>query len=228
MEKRNKIKRFYNGHPNYYRGIILNGIFIEFNKLGLYYQENNVRIDLNPNNVCEETKEIYLSYIFPKLENIKLTRIDVAFDITIDCSDSILLKSYAREMKEYKVCNDYKEPRMSLESKYIGSKNSKIRVKLYNKKNELASRGILTKEEHLWRLEVQLRGIYVNDWTDCLEGVSFNVLKLDGIKDDFERLALKQIVENNREWSSLTNYKKKKIKKSYLIRFTTTLIWQKF
>ncbi len=116
------------------------------------------RLEFNPNKLRLVDSEI-IDTIIPFLEDISISRADLAFDLfEVDCSEFVLeKKGRPTATKEFRSSTG------TLETKYLGAPRSEKQVRLYNKKKEQLQNGtdkdkdFASQFKHWWRLEFQLR-----------------------------------------------------------------------
>lgn len=198
-------------NPYYCEFHYLGKIYIEIDKRSLYHTQSNIRIDFNPSFLTTEEQDQFINEVLSELWSYKISRLDVAFNINVDCSNHLLHEPYNRYVMEFKTQTDYVS--QILESKYLGSPRSKKQIRLYDKKKELSQRKkIFIENKHLWRLEFQYRGKAVDEWYRSLDGVLFLVYDLSKISDPFERCALYGALHGINVLDDKTNYYKKKLR----------------
>lgn len=113
------------------------------------------RIDFNPNHIERDDipKKFWdsLDFILSGMSgNQRLSRLDIAFDIPSD-----VLKDYSLVSSGFST--KYVSRSGRLQTFYVGSRYSDSQIRLYDKRAELAHKGVRTDGSPLWRLELQLR-----------------------------------------------------------------------
>ena len=128
------------------------------------YTPDKVRIDFNPNHSMNSEGGIWLRELLNKLPQKHFSRADIAIDIL-----------NADEIKNYQVwkfgCSEmiYMNRKREMETTYWGKASSQQQIRLYNKKVEQAKRhGEIVNLDAWWRLEMQLRGNKVENYTSLV------------------------------------------------------------
>lgn len=176
------------------------------------------RLEFNPNKLRLVDSEI-IDTIIPFLEDISISRADLAFDLFgVDCSEFVLeKKGRPTATKEFRSSTGM------LETKYLGAPRSEKQVRLYNKKKEQLQNGTDKDKEfasqfnHWWRLEFQLRSRSVNDIFEVLNTVIFKPYEFEGLPVEAQ-LYLLALTRDKSVWNRIsknTRTKYKKILESY-------------
>lgn len=144
--------------------------------------KNNARLDFNPTLVDKETSEFIINTILKDVTNLKMTRLDIALDYSMDLSEYHLEPSSGLKKRLYMNSANI------LETMYLGSKQRLYRV--YNKKKERleVANQDMSNYENYWRVEVQIRNQYLQKIPDIFEGfylrnVNFKDLDLANVSN---------------------------------------------
>ena len=194
-------------------------LLLDYDKLkGQAFNARPFRIEFNPNKLRQIDINI-LDTIIPYLEDIAISRVDLAFDIfEVDCSEFILeKKGRPTATKEWRDKNG------KLETKYLGASRSEKQIRLYNKKVEQLENGSEEDKEfakqfqHWWRLEFQLRSRSVEEIFEVIDSVIFKPFVFDNLPVETQ-IYLVSYTRNKNVWQKLhrnTRAKYKKILKTY-------------
>jgi replication initiation protein, putative len=194
-------------------------LLLDYDKLkGQAFNARPFRMEFNPNKLRSVDTEI-LSTIIPYLEDIAISRVDLAFDIfEVDCSEFILeKKGRPTATKEWRDKNG------KLETKYLGASRSEKQIRLYNKKVEQLENGSEEDNEfakqfqHWWRLEFQLRSRSVEEIFEVIDSVIFKPFVFDNLPVETQ-IYLVSYTRNKNVWQKLhrnTRAKYKKILETY-------------
>ncbi|CKA87220.1 replication initiation protein [Streptococcus pseudopneumoniae] len=194
-------------------------LLLDYDKLkGQAFNARPFRMEFNPNKLRSVDTEI-LSTIIPYLEDIAISRVDLAFDIfEVDCSEFILeKKGRPTATKEWRDKNG------KLETKYLGASRSEKQIRLYNKKVEQLENGSEEDKEfakqfqHWWRLEFQLRSRAVEEIFEVIDSVIFKPFVFDDLPVETQ-IYLVSYTRNKNVWQKLhrnTRAKYKKILETY-------------
>lgn len=194
-------------------------LLLDYDKLkGQAFNARPFRMEFNPNKLRTVDTEI-LNTIIPYLEDIAISRVDLAFDIfEVDCSEFILeKKGRPTATKEWRDKNG------KLETKYLGASRSEKQIRLYNKKVEQLENGSEEDKEfakqfqHWWRLEFQLRSRSVEEIFEVIDSVIFKPFVFDNLPVETQ-IYLVSYTRNKNVWQKLhrnTRAKYKKILETY-------------
>ena len=194
-------------------------LHLEYDKLkGQARNARPFRMEFNPNKLRTVDTEI-LNTIIPYLEDISITRADLAFDFfNLDCSEFILeKKGRPTATKEWRDKNG------KLETKYLGASRSEKQIRLYDKKVEQLTNGSEDERqnaqqyEHWWRLEFQLRSRSVENIFEVIDTIIFKPFYFEtlGIETQLYLLALTRDKGIWNKVSKNTRSKYKKILETY-------------
>ena len=194
-------------------------LLLDYDKLkGQAFNARPFRIEFNPNKLRQIDIKI-LDTIIPYLEDIAISRVDLAFDLfEVDCSEFILeKKGRPTATKEWRDQNG------KLETKYLGASRSEKQIRLYNKKVEQLENGSEEDKEfakqfqHWWRLEFQLRSRAVEEIFEVIDSVIFKPFVFDDLPIETQ-IYLVAYTRNKNIWQKLhrnTRTKYKKILETY-------------
>lgn len=194
-------------------------LLLDYDKLkGQAFNARPFRMEFNPNKLRTVDTEI-LNTIITYLEDIAISRVDLAFDIfEVDCSEFILeKKGRPTATKEWRDKNG------KLETKYLGASRSEKQIRLYNKKVEQLENGSEEDKEfakqfqHWWRLEFQLRSRSVEEIFEVIDSVIFKPFVFDNLPVETQ-IYLVSYTRNKNVWQKLhrnTRTKYKKILETY-------------
>lgn len=189
-------------------------LHLEYDKLkGQARDARPFRMEFNPNKLRTVDTEI-LNTIIPYLEDISITRADLAFDFfNLDCSEFILeKKGRPTATKEWRDKNG------KLETKYLGASRSEKQIRLYDKKVEQLTNGSEDERqnaqqyEHWWRLEFQLRSRSVENIFEVIDTIIFKPFYFEtlGIETQLYLLAL---TRDKGIWNKVSKNTRSKYKK---------------
>lgn len=189
-------------------------LHLEYDKLkGQARNARPFRMEFNPNKLRTVDTEI-LNTIIPYLEDISITRADLAFDFfNLDCSEFILeKKGRPTATKEWRDKNG------KLETKYLGASRSEKQIRLYDKKVEQLTNGSEDERqnaqqyEHWWRLEFQLRSRSVENIFEVIDTIIFKPFYFEtlGIETQLYLLAL---TRDKGIWNKVSKNTRSKYKK---------------
>ena len=189
-------------------------LHLEYDKLkGQARNARPFRMEFNPNKLRTVDTEI-LNTIIPYLEDISITRVDLAFDFfNLDCSEFILeKKGRPTATKEWRDKNG------KLETKYLGASRSEKQIRLYDKKVEQLTNGSederqnVQQYEHWWRLEFQLRSRSVENIFEVIDTIIFKPFYFEtlGIETQLYLLAL---TRDKGIWNKVSKNTRSKYKK---------------
>ncbi|HEM3076464.1 TPA: replication initiation protein [Streptococcus suis] len=176
------------------------------------------RLEFNPNKLRSVDTEI-IDTIIPYLDDISISRADLAFDLfEVDCSEFVLEKKGRPTATK-----EFRSDTGKLETKYLGASRSEKQVRLYNKKKEQLENGTDKDKEfasqfnHWWRLEFQLRSRSVEEIFEVINTVVFKPFKFEGLPVETQ-IYLVALTRDKSIWKLLhrnTRTKYKKILETY-------------
>ncbi|HGD4889921.1 TPA: replication initiation protein [Streptococcus agalactiae] len=194
-------------------------LHMEYDKIkGQAFNARPFRLEFNPNKLRSVDTEI-IDTIIPYLEDISISRADLAFDLfEVDCSEFVLEKKGRPTATK-----EFRSDTGKLETKYLGASRSEKQVRLYNKKKEQLENGTDKEKEfesqfkHWWRLEFQLRSRSVEEIFEVINTVVFKPFKFEGLPVETQ-IYLVALTRDKNLWKQLhrnTRAKYKKILETY-------------
>ncbi|MHA3043016.1 replication initiation protein [Streptococcus sp. 517s] len=189
-------------------------LHLEYDKLkGQARNARPFRMEFNPNKLRTVDTEI-LNTIIPYLEDISITRADLAFDFfNLDCSEFILeKKGRPTATKEWRDKNG------KLETKYLGASRSEKQIRLYDKKVEQLTNGSEDERqnaqqyEHWWRLEFQLRSRSVENIFEVIDTIIFKPFYFESLEIETQ-LYLLALTRDKGIWNKVSKNTRSKYKK---------------
>lgn len=194
-------------------------LHMEYDKIkGQAFNARPFRLEFNPNKLRSVDTEI-IDTIIPYLEDISISRADLAFDLfEVDCSEFVLEKKGRPTATK-----EFRSDTGKLETKYLGASRSEKQVRLYNKKKEQLENGADKEKEfasqfkHWWRLEFQLRSRSVEEIFEVINTVVFKPFKFEGLPVETQ-IYLVALTRDKNLWKQLhrnTRAKYKKILETY-------------
>lgn len=194
-------------------------LHMEYDKIkGQAFNARPFRLEFNPNKLRSVDTEI-IDTIIPYLEDISISRTDLAFDLfEVDCSEFVLEKKGRPTATK-----EFRSDTGKLETKYLGASRSEKQVRLYNKKKEQLENGTDKEKEfasqfkHWWRLEFQLRSRSVEEIFEVINTVVFKPFKFEGLPVETQ-IYLVALTRDKNLWKQLhrnTRAKYKKILETY-------------
>ncbi|HFU9594102.1 TPA: replication initiation protein [Streptococcus agalactiae] len=152
--------------------------------------------------------------IIPFLEDISISRADLAFDLfEVDCSEFVLeKKGRPTATKEFRSSTG------TLETKYLGAPRSEKQVRLYNKKKEQLQNGtdkdkdFASQFKHWWRLEFQLRSRSIDEIFEVIDTIIFKPFNLKGLSIETQ-IYLTALIHDKNIWKKLHRNTRARYKK---------------
>ncbi|WP_105145759.1 replication initiation protein [Streptococcus suis] len=189
-------------------------LLMDYDKLkGQAFNARPFRLEFNPNKLRQIDLTI-IETIIPNLEDISITRTDLAFDLLeVDCSEFIVEKKGRPVATKY-----YLSQTGRLETKYLGASRSEKQIRLYDKKVERLANGsdkekdFARQFEHWWRLEFQLRNRAVEEVFDVIHEIIFKPNQVDTLSFETQ-LYLSTMLFNKPLWSKVHRNTRAKYKK---------------
>lgn len=189
-------------------------LHMEYDKIkGQAFNARPFRLEFNPNKLRSVDTEI-IDTIIPYLEDIAISRADLAFDLfEVDCSEFVLKKKgHPTATKEFRSDTG------KLETKYLGASRSEKQVRLYNKKKEPLENGTDKEKEfasqfnHWWRLEFQLRSRSVEEIFEVINTVIFKPFNFEELSVE-NQIYLTALVHDKNVWRKLHRNTRTKYKR---------------
>lgn len=193
-------------------------LLMDYDKLkGQAFNARPFRLEFNPNKLRQIDLTI-IETIIPNLEDISITRADLAFDLfEVDCSEFILEKKGRPVATKY-----YLSQTGRLETKYLGASRSEKQIRLYDKKVERLANGsdkekdFARQFEHWWRLEFQLRNRAVEEIFDVIDDIIFKPNRIETLPFETQ-LYLSTMLFNKPLWRKVHRNTRTKYKKFWKI-----------
>lgn len=154
-----------------------NSIYFEYDGLlSSAMNRRNFKLEFNPSKIDENQKEFIRTQIIPFLLDVSFSRLDISVDVDEKLSD-YQFEIFGRT-RTYIHSRDGE-----LATFYIGSRQSKNMIRVYDKKKQLLEvEEKEISEEVLWRLEFELKGRHFIDFL-MKEGfdslVGFRMIRYD-------------------------------------------------
>ncbi len=189
-------------------------VYVEYDKIkGQAFNARPFRLEFNPNKLRSVDTEI-IDTIIPYLEDIAISRADLAFDLfEVDCSEFVLEKKGRPTATK-----EFRSDTGKLETKYLGASRSEKQIRLYNKKKEQLENGTEQEKDfasqfnHWWRLEFQLRSRSVEEIFEAVNTVIFKPFKFDGLSVE-AKLYISALIYNKGVWREVSKNTRSKYKK---------------
>lgn len=180
---------------------------------GRSFNARPFRMEFNPNKLRQIDNYI-IDSIIPCLEDITISRADLAFDLfEVDCSEFVLEKK-GRGV----ATREYRSDIGKLETKYLGASSSEKQIRLYNKKRERQEKGTeqdkvyAKKFKQWWRLEFQLRSRSVDQVFEMLDTIIFKPYCFNDLTVE-EQVYISIMIHDKNIWSKVHRNTKRKYKK---------------
>lgn len=192
-------------YPYNYYWKLYDSIFIQYSRENKF---KDIRIEFNPNKISEELNN-YILELLTHLQYCEYNRIDIALDFFGED-----LSSYQIIDKKGRKSNYWLDGKGNLETKYIGAKDSDLRIRIYDKAKEQKKDGIEVNQ-YWWRIEAQIRNKKLENILNAFDGIIIKKIDLnEQSKLKFEdECILRALLENETNWGRLTDYSRKKYKK---------------
>lgn len=168
----------------------------------------NTWIEWNPAKFPDADLEVLKEVLFQYMNNVHLTRIDLAFDVHDDLSNYQIFKGRPIEHRSF-YSNDSK-----LETRYIGSPNSTRHIKVYNKKLQLEKiENIYIEAVELWRFEITLKNRAINEFVHSLDSIELYLPNYEKLNSVQESAMLFYLLSDDNNWSKLNPKTRTKYRK---------------
>lgn len=199
----------YLNFDGYYQGS--NGARIYFGCNTIKAKATNSRdtwVEFNPNKFPKD-EIIYLQhYLFQFMNNVHITRLDLAFDLTVDLSDTHTFKhTRQKSTKIYGLDN-------AIETIYFGSPTSSKQIRIYNKKRQLEQvERVEIDDNVLWRVEIELAGKEIYKILNALNGIEIYIPKYEMLENVQETAMLHYLMSNENNWQKVNPKTRTKYRK---------------
>lgn len=189
-------------------------LHMEYDKIkGQAFNARPFRLEFNPNKLRSVDTDI-IDTIIPCLEDIAISRADLAFDLfEVDCSEFVLEKKGRPTATK-----EFRSDTGRLETKYLGASRSEKQIRLYNKKKEQLENGSEVDKEfasqfkHWWRLEFQLRSRSVEEIFEVINTIIFKPFNFEGVSVE-AKIYLTALIYNKGVWREVSKNTRSKYKK---------------
>jgi len=116
------------------------------------FDKRNFRMEFNPSKITFEQSQWLKDKIIYLLDDVGVTRLDLAFDCDFD------LSLFSFEFKNALKSSEHKDRTGKIETMYFGSRNSDIYYRIYNKKLELKEKqDVIIEDPIFWRYEIEMK-----------------------------------------------------------------------
>lgn len=171
-------------------------------------RSSNTWIEFNPNKFPSNELKTLETVLFQFMNDCKMTRADIAFDILADLSN---FKVYKRTPLVQRIFYGRKS---EIETIYLGSPLSDNHIKIYNKKLELfKNEDIEIEDDYLWRLEITLKSRKIYDLKSALKNFELYLPYFQLIEKPRDRAMLFYLNEHDNEWQNLSDKARAKYRK---------------
>lgn len=183
-------------------------VYIEYDKVKAdSWDRRNMRVEFNPNQLTHDEMLWLKKNVIDYMEDDGFTRLDIAFDFEYDLSDY-----YAMTDKSVKKTIFYGRDGKP-ETKYFGVRDSDRFIRIYNKKQERKDNAdVEVMSEHLWRVEIELKGSMVDYWNDSFDDLHILKPNWKIIKRSSDRAMVFMLLNDEEEWGKLERRTKNKYK----------------
>lgn len=185
-------------------------VYIEYDKVKAdSWDRRNMRVEFNPNKLTKYELFWLKRNIIDYMDDVRFTRIDLAFDFKHDLSDYYAMSDKALKKTVFYGRNG------SMETKDFGVRDSDRFIRIYNKKQERKDNAdIEIHSEHLWRVEIELKRNMVDYWNDCFNDLHILQPNWTLLKKVNEQAMVYMLIHEEGKWGELnkrTKYKYKKL-----------------
>ena len=193
----------------YYQASNGEKVHFEYNNArAIATKSSNTWIEFNPNKFPLNELKTLESVLFQFMNDCKMTRADVAFDILVNLSN---YKVYKRTPLVQRFFYGRKS---EIETIYLGSPVSDNHIKIYNKKLELLkNENIEIEDDDLWRLEITLKSKKIYDLKNALKNFELYLPYFQTIEKPRDRAMLYYLNEFENEWQYLSDKARAKYRK---------------
>ena len=185
----------------YYQATNGEKVHFEYNSpRAIATKSSNTWIEFNPNKFPLNELETLRLVLFQFMNDCKMTRADIAFDILANLSN---YKVYKRTPLVQRFFYGRKS---EIETIYLGSPVSDNHIKIYNKKLELLkNENIEIEDDDLWRLEITLKSKKIYDLKTALKNFELYLPYFQTIEKPRDRAMLYYLNEYENEWQNLSD-----------------------
>lgn len=174
--------------------------------------KRNFRMEFNPSKITLAQAEWLKDKVIYILDDVGLTRLDLAFDCDFD------LSTYTFEFQNALKSSEFRSRTGKIETMYYGSRNSDVYHRIYDKKQELKDKqNVIVDEPILWRYEIEFKNARVIELLREYELPLFNDQRiiqydLDGLPP-VEKLMITGLLAKPEVMGELTKYARTKYRK---------------
>lgn len=187
-----------------------NKLYVEYDRqLAKQLKRSEIRVEFNPSELEKEDID-FIKFIF--LDNMRtkdFSRIDLAFDLPINLNEYYVMSDKALKKTIFYGRNDKPE------TKYFGVRDSERYIRIYNKKLQLSEvKKQEVEDEHLWRIEFELKRSMTNKWDKCFDDLYVLKPAWKTIENQQKRAMVYMLLEEQDEWANLqrrTKYRYKEL-----------------
>lgn len=192
---------FLNGGSDYFKARAYDELFyMEYDKQkGQAFERRNFRCEFNPNNCDEKAKVFFVEKILPNLKDVGFSRLDLAFDVTENLNDFLVMTDIPLKQTVIYGRNG------AAETRYFGARDSERYIRIYNKKQERKDNADKEIEfEHLWRVEFELKRQAVDSWDKALDDLTIKQPDIDSIEDVRTQAMIFWVLADLNRWGKLS------------------------
>lgn len=178
-------------------------------QLAKQLKRSEISVEFNPSELEKEDID-FIKFIF--LDNMRtkdFSRIDLAFDLPINLNEYYVMSDKALKKTIFYGRNDKPE------TKYFGVRDSERYIRIYNKKLQLSEvKKQEVEDEHLWRIEFELKRSMTNKWDKCFDDLYVLKPAWKTIENQQKRAMVYMLLEEQDEWGNLqrrTKYRYKEL-----------------
>lgn len=174
--------------------------------------KRNFRMEFNPSKINSKQDAWLKDYLIYILDDVGLTRIDLAFDCDFD------LSAYTFEFKNPLKSSEFRSRTGKIETMYFGSRNSDIYHRVYDKKQELKDKqDSIIADPILWRYEIEFKNARMIEMLlamdfQIFEGTRIIQYDLDSLPVN-DNLMITGLLAKPELMGQLTTYSRKKYRK---------------
>lgn len=186
-----------------------NKVYVEYDRrLAEQLKRSEIRVEFNPNE-CSEVEIEFIKFVFlDNMRNKDFSRIDLAFDLPINLKDYFIMCTKGLKQTVFYGRNN------EVETRYFGVRDSERYIRIYNKKLQMSEvKKQEIEDEHLWRIEFELKRSMTNKWDKCFDDLYILKPKLSEIEKVSERAMLYYLINEVSAWSEITKNTKTKYRK---------------
>lgn len=197
--------------------VIGENIRIEYDDLKAKSRKSrNTRIEFNPSKVSCDDVDFIRNKITKNLEDIRVSRLDIAIDFRENLSKfTVIPKTAKKQTIITDACGN-------VETRYIGARTSSNMLRIYNKAKEIKDKTNENVEGDLWRVEFELKQSETKTWETCCS--NYDIIFTDYEDCSFiDRCILEKLEELPEHWGNLTKNTRTKYRKLMRSKATRNL-----